>query len=574
MARLIPTFTDDRTPSGERDVFTLLGCGPDDWVAIHSLDLAPWNRSLRTELDFLLIIPDTGMLCIEVKSHDRITFENDRWYPPDIKRSPFKQAADARHTFYRRLRDIAPQFKQVPVVHCCIFPRARFDLHPNLSVQPWELIDACEFRKFRSGADFCENLRGRARCLIDSDENLHPLQLKLSAVQIEGILQACLPVQKRRPHARDEIARREEDLDRILRDQQKPVLQLATTNDRLLVSGAAGTGKTLIAMEVARRAADRGQRVALLCFNQLVGEWLARKVAADRNPNLIVGRAIRLMAEMIGLVVPTAPRADYWENELPSRILDRLTDPEIEDRASFDYLVLDEAQDVLARPRLWECLTGFLRGGSSNGSFCMLGDFDNQVLAERSTLGRSLAALRAQARPAEYPLTENCRNYRIIGESAVCLSGLKSSIYSGYMRSGGGILNYDIYFYSSEAEQRQKLLQWLKEFEGQGYLASEITLLSFRTPDQSVASKMASEGALLRPAWQAPTEATTYASVHAFKGLENKVIILTDVVLGSAGFHRDLFYTGMTRACESLRILCDTASQQTLAKWLFERHPK
>ena len=57
-------------------------------VAIHSLDLAPWNRGLRTEIDFVLIVPDTGILCIEVKSHEKITFENDRWYPVEIKRSP------------------------------------------------------------------------------------------------------------------------------------------------------------------------------------------------------------------------------------------------------------------------------------------------------------------------------------------------------------------------------------------------------------------------------------------------------------------------------------------------------
>lgn len=88
MARLIPSFMDDKTPSGERDVFTMLLSGPDDWVAIHSLDLAPWNRRLRTEIDFLVIIPDTGLLCIEVKSHDAISFENDRWYPPDLKRPP------------------------------------------------------------------------------------------------------------------------------------------------------------------------------------------------------------------------------------------------------------------------------------------------------------------------------------------------------------------------------------------------------------------------------------------------------------------------------------------------------
>src|SRR6516225_6253666 len=112
MARLIPSFMDDSTPPGERDVYNLLAAGPENWVALHSLDLAPWNRGLRTEIDFIVIVPDTGILCVEVKSHNAISFSGDRWFPPELKRSPFKQASDGRHTFYRRLGDIAPQLKR------------------------------------------------------------------------------------------------------------------------------------------------------------------------------------------------------------------------------------------------------------------------------------------------------------------------------------------------------------------------------------------------------------------------------------------------------------------------------
>lgn len=567
---MIPSFMDDRTPPGERDVFTLLSGGPDDWVGIHSLDLAPWNRSLRTEVDFVLVIPDTGILCVEVKSHDAISFDNDQWYPPEIKRSPFKQALDARHTFYRHLRDLAPSFRHVPVVHCCIFPRASFDLPPNLSVQHWELIDARTFRRFRNASDFCQSITTRMHRLIDADATLRKLPTRLSTADVDAIIGVCLPVQKRRPDAREEIARREQDLERMLREQQKPVLQLARSNERLLITGAAGTGKTLIAMEVARRAAERGRRVGLLCFNQLVGTWIGRNIAASHavTPNLIVGRVFQIMAEMSGISIPADPTNEYWDNEFPTHVLEQLTDPEFVAAAAFDLLVLDEAQDVLSRPRLWQCLTGFLKGGTACGAFCLFGDFDNQVLGAREALKSTLAALRAEAHPATYRLTENCRNYRIIGESAVRLSGLQRPVYDGYLRAGGSIKNYDIFFFHSEREQRQKLIEWLREFASQGYRPAEITILSFRSTEQSVVTTLAADGFKLRPAWQMAADAISYASVHAFKGMENKIIILTDVVLGAAGFHRDLFYTGMTRACESLRILCDSASQETLAQWL------
>ncbi|MEY4483327.1 MAG: hypothetical protein RL693_779 [Verrucomicrobiota bacterium] len=560
---------DDRTPPGERDVFNMLAAGPDDWVALHSLDLAPWNRGLRTEIDFVVIAPDTGILCIEIKSHENIAFADDRWYPPEIKRSPFKQASDGRHTLYRRLRELAPQFKNVPVIHCCVFPRALFDLPPNLSIQPWELMDIRTFRSFGSGESFCMDLRTRMQRSIQADGNLSTLAIRLSQSQIEEIVTCCVPVQKRRPDAREEIVRREEQAGKILREQQKPVLQLAALNDQLIVSGGAGTGKTLIAIEVARRAAEKGRRVALLCFNQLVGEWMREHTSrlTPPMPNLIVGRAIQVMAEMTGVEIPDRPSRDFWEIELPRLLEERLTDPDLKAVASFDYLVLDEAQDILARPRLWQCLTQFLAGSIERCAFALFGDFDNQVLSERSVMDETLVALDAASRPSRWRLSENCRNYRIVGDTAVRLGGFGKDVYSGYMRAGGGLKNYDIAFYEHERAQLDQVGRWLKDFKSQGYKPSEITILSFRSVDTSAAARLKHEGFKLRPAWQVG-DFTGYTSVHAFKGMENKVVILTDLVLGDSDFHRHLFYTGMTRATESVRVSCDINSKETLLGWL------
>jgi len=136
------------------------------------------------------------------------------------------------------------------------------------------------------------------------------------------------------------------------------------------------------------------------------------------------------------------------------------------------------------------------------------------------------------------------------------------------MRVGGGIQNYDIFLYEEEREQRDKLIQWLKEFKAQGYTPTEITVLSFRGSADSAAAQLTKAGFNLRPAWQRSRESASYTSVQAFKGLENKIIILTDVALSDADFQRDLFYTGMTRASEFVRVLCDRRSQKTLTGWL------
>lgn len=569
MARLIPAFTEDNTPPGERDIFDLLSNGPDDWTAIHSLDLAPANHGLRTEIDFVVIVPDTGIVCVEVKSQDCISFDGERWHPSTIKRSPFKQAIDAKYTFIRRLIGLKPQFRHVPVLHCCIFPRSQFTLHPNLSVPPWELMDSISIRACKSGQEFCSALKSRMEKGIQADGRLKTLETRLSPNQVESIVKTCVPLQLWRPDARAEIMRREREVENLLLEPQRIILQLSELNERLVVSGPAGTGKTLIAMEVARRAASQGKRVALLCYNHLVGAWLKHQVNQfePSAPNIIVGPVIRTLAEMAGIEIPKNPSTEYWEKDLPDDLEVKLTDPDFSSTAQFDYLVLDEAQDVLARPRLWDCLTHYLAGGIENGSFALFGDFDHQVLSERKHMEHSLGLLDLMKPPVRWKLTENCRNYRIVGDTAVQLAGLDTPVYTGYLRTGGGLRNYNILFYENEHQQLEQLVLWLKEYKAEHYKPSEITLLSFRADQSSSASQLVERGYKLKPAWHTG-DATTYASVHAYKGMENKVIILTDVVLGDHDFHRDLFYTGMTRSTESVRVLCDKRSMKTLTSWL------
>jgi superfamily I DNA/RNA helicase len=95
-------------------------------------------------------------------------------------------------------------------------------------------------------------------------------------------------------------------------------------------------------------------------------------------------------------------------------------------------------------------------------------------------------------------------------------------------------------------------------------------VLSFCAAEVSAAANLKRTGYGIYEAWRG-FEGVSYASVQAFKGLEAKVVILTDVVLGEQEFHRDLFYTGMTRATEAVRVLCSKESQETLLAWINAR---
>lgn len=407
---------------------------------------------------------------------------------------------------------------------------------------------------------------------IEADPHLQPVGAPLLPTLIEEVLKACLPIQKRRQGEREERQQRERYMEQVLRTQQRPVLRLVDDNPRVVVSGGAGTGKTFIAIEVARRAADRGERVGLVCFNRLVGEWMKKIVAGGpvALPHLMVDRATRLLAQLTEVSIPANAPDDFWEGEFLELVEERLTDPNLRQEACVDYLLVDEAQDLMARPRLWACLSQLLRGGLRAGRFVLFGDFENQVLSGQAIASRELAAVMEESRACTWRLRENCRNVAMIGETAIALSGADRHLYDGYMRSDGPAHAYDIQFYRNAEEQVMLLKSTLRDLRAQGFAASDIIILSFCAAERSGAAVLSTRGEHLHPVRENAL-GTSYASVHAFKGMESRAVIMTDIDLNDTSFHRHLFYTGMTRAIDTVHILCHERSKTTLRQWQLER---
>lgn len=564
--RMIPGFIDESAPPGEITLYRKLESAQCGWTVIHSLDLAPSNHNRRTELDFVILIPDVGILCVEVKSHHELGFDGNRWYPASITKSPFRQAQDARFALRRRLVDRLAAFSQVPVVHCCIFPRANFAVPPNLSVQPYEVMDRGRFQACTTGDALCDALKTMARRIINADSTITPLKTPLSVQQVEDFVSFCFPIRTRRPEKNDEIRYREEELERILLEQQQPVLRLTEYNARVLVEGGAGTGKSLIGLEVARRKAAQGLRVGYLCFNRLIGRWAARKLEGDHNPLLVGGSALSVLISLTGISVPENPGDDFWSG-VALDIQDSLTDPELAHDARFDYLVIDEAQDILGRPDLLDCIRLLLDGDLSSGRYLMLGDFRNQVLTGAAALDTAFAA--AQRHSARWVLTENCRNYKAIGQMAMTLSKADQNTYAGYLRQGGGLHAWHLGIYQDAADQVHQIMTCIDSYLASGFREEDITILSFGAEQQSVLPLLRNTcSRSFVVAGSASTKGIRCSTVPAYKGLESKVIIITDVAPSGSGFDRSLFYIGITRAQERLHLFCHVLGASQLAEWV------
>jgi hypothetical protein len=568
--KIIPGYIEENAPLGERLVFSSLQNSTTEWIALHSLDLAPFNNNRRTEIDFVVLMPQHGILCVEVKTQKNIYFDGSRWQPESIKGSPFKQALDARYAFRRRLEfHFKGRYNHVPVLHCCIFPLSDFSLEFNASIQPCEVMDRRTFDACRTADDFCMALTRMFTEALERDPQVSKLRKVLTNDEIQEIIEFCYPVRKRKPENSAEIQRRQTELEEKLRIQQKPVLNLVSLNDRVLVEGGAGTGKSLIGMEVAKRKATEGLRVACLCFNQLIGKWMESQIASINQPNLAAGTVHSVLLRLTGVSVPEDATSLWWEQEALELIEEKLTDPELASIATFDYLVIDEAQDILARPALWNCLKLFIEGGLEQGRFLMLGDFINQSLTiNHNVIEENLLELKGHA--TRWLLDENCRNYRQIGEVALALSASDRNTWSGYMRAGGALDDWNLYPYDNDAKQVSAVMDLIRLSRNNGFSDADITLLSFCAIGKSIIGNLVHNGLVMEKASELGSPHIRYSTINAYKGMESKVIIITDIVLSPQNreLDRKLFYTGMTRATEKLYILCRQSAANLLGEWI------
>jgi hypothetical protein len=80
---MLPAHIPQDCPSeGEKEIFHLLKNDPktSDWIVLHSLDIAYHGKQTGSEADFVVIIPQMGVLVLEVKGCQKIKRKGGEWY--------------------------------------------------------------------------------------------------------------------------------------------------------------------------------------------------------------------------------------------------------------------------------------------------------------------------------------------------------------------------------------------------------------------------------------------------------------------------------------------------------------
>jgi len=488
------------------------------------------------EIDFVVAIEGAGIVCVEVKGGE-VTHNGQDWlqhlHSGQIKTiDPVRQVRQARYA----LRDFIekdPRWTQGRVRwnHIVVLPNSQFSQGFALAECPrWMVVDRDDFG----------DVVARIRDVAHSQKQNLPL---MSATGIEQLQSALggrgLP-------QRDVVARalENEDAADILTDQQAVILNATRLLNRVEVRGGAGSGKTFMAVEQARRLAADGQRVALICYSHGLASYLKRITAGWRHRQQpgYVGEFHALGIRWGAPVGPdeterSARTSQFFEHDLPATMAELAA--ALPDGQRFDSIVIDEAQDFA--DSWWDPILAGLRDPDTGGIY-LYSDEGQRVFDRTGAPPVPLVPL---------ILDHNIRNTRQIATAF-------GPLVDHPMRSLGGD-GPDVRFVSCDRDEALDVGDdQIEALLDGGWRPEDVALLTTGTRHPEQKNRQAEGTAAYWDSfWDA--EQVFYGHVLGFKGLERRAIVLVVNDQYALERARERLYVGLSRARDQLVVCGDPA---------------
>ena len=373
----------------------------DEWTVLYEVK---WfgrrnQGNERGDADFLLMSQEFGIFCVEVKGGQEIFLKDNQWFTvphgmsePKQIRDPFAQAADSKSVLWNYIRDSAPHIKIAGAFgHFVVFPGASVEGDVSLTGRRSLICDKSDLASLLNTISRISNTFGRRTKL--SEENID---------EIRKILLPDLVLISQTQTALNEIS---ESLE-LLTEQQLTAFEMLRNQNELVVTGGAGTGKTVLAFNRANVLATQGARTMYLCHSTAAAKHLRGLV----NPALSEVLDIWSVDEFVSEVMeaPSSIKSIYEGADIESISSDFL-EKALSKQLFFDALIVDEAQNI---PKsLVELLTTFLPNAGSRCIY-IFGDIRQNILR----LTDSALDLLPQLKPIV--LTINCRSSFEVTETA------------------------------------------------------------------------------------------------------------------------------------------------------------
>ncbi len=533
---------------GEKEVFDALKKLSDDFIVFYHIPINLRSKNGGTkekEFDFLVADLRGGrfnaLLIIEAKGGSfKYNARTQDWLQGKEKQNDLINEITAKtHGLANHFNNLlAP----VPVGWCLWFSTAQDtnnDWYPP-ALQSHQVIDytgriAPVEHIIRAIDGLCMSLPGRLGTDIEVFE-------KLKRTLLRGAFFF-------------ETLRSRFDLDEqkylALTDEQINNYKSLLDNKHILTKGCAGSGKTLIIQKLSLELAEKGERVLLLCFNRMLANLLQQTL--QKYTQTITANTFHAFAEEQILKMDSAwwhdelksfsqqnNKGDFFEHVVGLKFLTSIESL----KASFDTLIIDEAQDMKQNwiKTLYELV-------KPEGRISIF-------LDEQQDIFQRFTCIPEESKFAKQRLTKNCRNTKKINEFIVTKTGLSIESKEGVPEG----MKVKELTYNSFKNLGEILKETITEFIGKGNLqAYEIIILINGANDELYRLNELSGSGIqfieLKSTNELVNDHIYYTTISRFKGMESPVLFLIDPDEPKDAKSKARFYAQTSRAKNILYIL-------------------
>lgn len=522
----------------------------DDYVIFHSVNIlgrAHTNKGypVDKEIDFIVFHPEKGIICVEVKSGE-IKFEDNRIFQKQYLKyddfdkkeenyiliDPLKQIDPAKYSLIKHLKENLKKNVQYPCTSVAFFPSV---CRGEMQGTPPPF--------YKEHILFKEDLRSLSAALdkhFDYDNGRLPEDRELVKKVKYSVINEIAPSCNAIPVLRERIKEHEFSFRKMTEDQVG-VLDFLEKQKEAVIEGMAGSGKTVIALEKAKRL-SKNRKVLVLCFNRMIKDYMKEALKAHSD-NIDVMNIYDL-----GVVYRYLKSGQFhWKRQM------NLLEDILQGKLKWDYddLIIDEAQDYTRG--ILEMLYNIQQ--ESEGHFYAFYDVHQKTHDNKSEEWLDTFQNR-------YILRNNCRNTMEIAES--CCKIVGESIKEPKIKVSGQRPQWVI---SRSARGLEKSLEKrLDYYINRGISIEDIVLLTVKSSNDS--------SRVLRPE-KLPNELSLtigkhkvsdfkkeghllFTTARKFKGNESDIVIVVDITKESLlnENSKKLFYIALSRAKHMAEIHC------------------
>jgi len=495
------------------------------------------GRKREFEVDFIIAKPNRYVIVLEVKG-GVMSYKNEQWFQNGnlVTKSPELQVSSNCHALVKKYNQLS---RQIPFMWMLCFPDCEIPSGTKLptNLTPYHILDRNGLYDIKKSISLCmEHLINQ-----EPQQNIRDYiyaNFKTDLLRDIGFVKTL-----------GTSIKYQEETFVELTSKQLGLIDAIEENKRIIIHGAAGTGKTIVAKHLALKLFEKEESVLFLCFNRLLSNKIRESINlrnVDQEEFQVstfhsIARDIITNDDPLWWKKNSRNEDDFWSLDVPSKmdeVLNSYTGQK------YSTIIIDEGQDF---KEFWFDVLFKL---------CKLDARRYIFLDSMQNIFGHYSEVPDKDSYFSYRLKDNLRNTKNIVDYINKKVDTKVHV-AKKSPEGDQVTEIEC---TNSVETIKKLKDIVENLiENQSIKTSQILILINGAKQGSPITDVKKIGSYplksLDRRARFERGVIHFTNIKTFKGLEQDVLILLDDIPSSDSNYKKLFYTQATRAKHRLYIL-------------------